>query len=54
MLKFVKKHALMIMYHYHYYISNYYYKKGKWNDRIAKHANKEFKLVERLVQLEGI
>lgn len=54
MLKFIKKHALIIMYHYHYHISNYYYKKGEWNDRIAKHADKEFKLVEKLVQLEGI
>ena len=54
MLKFIKKHVLMIMYHYHYHISNYYYKKGEWNDRIAKHADKEFKLVEKLVQLEGI
>ena len=54
MLKFIKKYVYKLLYDYHYYISNYYYKKGYWNEKVVNHANKEFKLVEKLVQLEGI
>lgn len=54
MLKFIKKRVYKLLYEYHYHISNYYYKKGYWNDVVVKHANKEFELVEKLVKLEGI
>lgn len=54
MLKSIKKHVYKLLYNYHYYISNYYYKKGCWNEKVVKHANKEFEMVEKLVQLEGI
>ena len=54
MLKFIKKHVYKLLYGYHYHISNYYYKKGYWNEKVVKHANKEFELVEKLIQLEGI
>ena len=54
MLKFIKKHVYKLLYEYHYRISNYYYKKGKWNDKVIKHANKEFEMIGKLVKLEGI
>lgn len=54
MLKFIKKHVYKLLYEYHYHVSNYYYKKGKWNDKVIEHANKEFEMVEKLVALEGI
>ena len=53
-LKNIKKHVYKLLYGYHYHISNYYYKKGYWNEKVVKHANKEFEFVEKLVQLEGI
>lgn len=61
MLKFIKKHVLKAMYDYHYYMSNHCYGKvdcygpehnAYWNDKVAKHVNKEFELVNKLVQLE--
>lgn len=63
MLKFIKKHVYKLLYEYHYNMSNYYYGKvdaygpehnDYWEKRVIKHANEEFKLVEKLVQLEGI
>ena len=63
MLKNIKKHVLKLLYEYHYHMSNYYYKKvdaygpennDYWESKVVKHANKEFELVEKLVQLEGI
>ena len=63
MLKFIKKHVFKLLYEYHYHMSNYYYGKvdsygpdnnDYWGAKVIKHANKEFKLVEKLVQLEGI
>lgn len=63
MLKFVKKHVWKIMYEYHYRMSNYYYRKvdaygpdnnDYWGEKVVKHTKKEFELVEKLVQLEGI
>lgn len=63
MLKSIKKHVLKAMYNYHYHMSNYCYGKvdvygpennDYWENKIVKHTNKEFKLVEKLVQLEGI
>ena len=63
MLKNLKKHVLKAMYNYHYHMSNYYYGKvdvygpennQHWQDRVEKHINKEFELVNKLVQLEGI
>lgn len=62
-LKFIKKHVLEAMYNYHYHMSNYCYRKvdaygpehnDYWGNKVVKHANKEFELVEKLVQLEGI
>ena len=62
-LKNIKKHVLKLLYEYHYHMSNYYYKKvdaygpednDYWESKVVKHANKEFELVEKLVQLEGI
>ena len=61
MLKHIKKHVLKTMYNYHYHMSNYYYGKvdvygpennQHWQDRVEKHINKEFELVNKLVQLE--
>lgn len=63
MLKSIKKHVLKAMYNYHYHMSNYCYGKvdaygpehnDYWEKQVVKHADKEFKLVEKLVQLEGI
>lgn len=54
MLKSIKKHVYKLLYKYHYHISNYYYKKGQWNEKVVQHANKEFEMAEKLVQLEGI
>lgn len=63
MLKKFKKHALKLLYAYHYHVSNYYYKKvdaygpennDYWESKVVKHTNKEFELVEKLIQLEGI
>lgn len=63
MLKSTKKHVLKAMYNYHYHMSNYCYGKvdaygpennDYWENKVVKHTNKEFKLVEKLVQLEGI
>ena len=60
MLKNIKKHALKLMYDYHYYAGNYYYKKvdaygpehnDVWENKVAKHMRKEFELVNKLVQL---
>lgn len=61
MLKKFKKHVLKAMYNYHYHMSNYCYGKvdvygpennAYWNDKVAKHVNKEFELVNKLVQIE--
>ena len=63
MLKTIKKHVLKAIYNYHYYMSNYYYRKvdayrpeynDYWGNKVVKHANKEFEIVEKLIQLEGI
>ena len=54
MLKSIKKHVYKLLYEYHYHISNYYYRKGYWNDKVIEHANKEFEMVEKLIKLEGI
>lgn len=60
MLKNIKKHVLIAMYHYHYNMANHCYgkvdrygpeKNSYWNGRVAKHVNKEFELVNKLVQL---
>lgn len=60
MLKKIKKHALKIMYDYHYHMSNYYYRKvdaygpehnDYWSEKVEKHVNKEFELVNKLVQM---
>lgn len=60
MLKNIKKHVLKAMYNYHYHMSNYCYGKvdaygpernAYWNDKVAKHINKEFELVNKLVQM---
>lgn len=60
MLKKIKKHVLMAMYNYHYHMSNHYYRKvdaygpdnnAHWGDKVAKHVNKEFELVNKLVQM---
>lgn len=62
MLKNIKKHVLKAMYNYHYHMSNYYYGKvdaygpecnDYWSDKVAKHINKEFELVDKLIQMEG-
>ena len=61
MLTKFKKHMLMLQYDYHYRAENYYLgkineKETKYNayrwDKVRHHANKEYKLVEKLVKLE--
>lgn len=63
MLKSIKKHVYKLLYEYHYRMSNYYYKQvdaygpernDYWDAKVIKHANKEFEMLEKLVQLEGI
>ena len=63
MLKSIKKHVYKLLYEYHYHMSNYYYRhvdsygperNDYWGEKVIKHANKEFELVEKLVELEGI
>lgn len=63
MLTKIKKHVLKLMYDYNYNMSNYCYGKVDaygpenneyWESRLVKHLNNEFKLVEKLVQLEEI
>lgn len=63
MLKNIKKHVLIAMYRYHYNMANHCYgkvdcygpeKNSYWNDRVAKHVNKEFELVNKLVQMGEI
>ena len=49
MLKNIKKHALKVVYDYHYHMSNHY---GCCNKKGLKHISKEFELVNKLVQLE--
>lgn len=60
MLKSIRKHVLEAMYNYHYHMSNYYYGKvdaygpennDYWENKVVKHANKEFEIVEKLVQM---
>lgn len=48
MLNYIKKHVLKLMYNYHYHMANHY---GCANDKGIEHISKEFKLVEKLVQL---
>lgn len=63
MLKIIKKHVLKTMYNYHYHMSNYCYGKvdeygpernSYWGDKVEKHVRKEFELVNKLVQMEGV
>lgn len=49
MLKNIKKHVLKAMYNYHYHMTNHY---GCFNEKGFKHINKEFELVNKLVQIE--
>ena len=60
MLNSIKKHVLKLMYNYHYHMANYCHGKvdnygpehnDYWEDKVMKHISKEFKLVEKLVQL---
>lgn len=48
MLNSIKKHVLKLMYEYHYHMGNHY---GCVSDKGIKHISKEFKAVEKLVQL---
>ena len=51
MLKYIKKHVLKAVYHYHYNMTNHY---GCFDEKGLKHVTKEFEMVNKLVQLEEI
>ena len=50
MLKNIKKHVLIAVYHYHYYMTNLY---GCCDEKARKHLYKEFELVNKLVKMGG-
>ena len=63
MLTKIKKRVLEAKYNYHYHMANYCYEhvdrygrkeNDMWEERMLKHADKEMKLVEKLVKLEDI
>lgn len=63
MLKNIKKHVFTALYNYYHNRANYCYGKvdeyspaynDYWGNKVMKYTAKEFKMIGKLIQLEGI